>query len=75
MPATRTQIYLTDAQRRRLMARGRLDGTSMAHVIREAVDEYLVEAEPEVDAALEATFGSLPDLELPNRDEWDGQRG
>lgn len=71
MPATRTQIYLTDDQRRLLAKRGRHDGTSMAHVIREAVDEYLAEVEPDVQAALDETFGTLPDLEVPRRDEWD----
>jgi hypothetical protein len=40
-------------------------------MIREAVDAYLVEGEPDAQAALDATFGSLPELELPDRDEWD----
>jgi predicted DNA-binding protein len=71
MPATRTQIYLTDEQSQRLGTRGRSDGTSMAHVIREAVDAYLADSEPDARAALDETFGTLPDLELPSRDEWD----
>lgn len=71
MPSTRTQIYLTDDQRRRLDARGRRTGAPMARMIREAVDAYLTDDRPDVQAALDETFGTLPDLELPSRDEWD----
>jgi hypothetical protein len=71
MPSTRTQIYLTDEQRRRLDARGRRSGAPLAHMIREAVDAYLADDHPDVEAALHDTFGALPDLELPSRDEWD----
>ncbi len=71
MSSTRTQIYLTDDQRRRLDARGRRVGAPMARMIREAVDVYLADDGPDPDAALDDAFGSLPDLELPNRDEWD----
>jgi predicted DNA-binding protein len=71
MPSIRTQIYLTDDQRRRLDNRGRRTGAPLARMIREAVDAYLVEGEPDAQAALDATFGSLPELELPDRDEWD----
>ena len=42
----------------------------MAEIIRRAVDGYLNEqADPS--AALSATYGSIPDLEVPSRDEWD----
>jgi hypothetical protein len=71
MPSTRTQIYLTDDQRRRLDARGRRTGAPMARMIREAVDAYLADDRPDVQAALDDTFGALPDLEVPSRDEWD----
>lgn len=71
MPSTRTQIYLTDDQRRRLDARGRRTGAPMARMIREAVDVYLADDGPDARAALDETFGTLPDLELPSRDEWD----
>lgn len=71
MPSTRTQIYLTDDQRRRLDARGRRSGAPMARMIREAVDAYLAEDRPDAQAALDETFGTLPDIELPSRDEWD----
>jgi predicted DNA-binding protein len=71
MPSTRTQIYLTDDQRRRLDARGRRSGAPLARMIREAVDAYLADDRPDVQAALDETFGVLPGLELPSRDEWD----
>jgi hypothetical protein len=75
MPSTRTQIYLTDAQRRGLDARGRRTGAPMARMIREAVDVYLADDRPDVEAALDDTFGALPELELPSRDEWDRDPG
>jgi hypothetical protein len=71
MPAVRTQIYLTDGQRRALDERARRENTSMAHVIREAVEEYLKPSEADAEAALEEAFGSLPELDVPSRDEWD----
>jgi hypothetical protein len=70
MPSTRTQIYLTEEQRRRLDARGRTTGAPLARMIREAVDAYLLDDRPNTDAVLDETFDSLPDLELPSRDEW-----
>lgn len=70
MTSTRTQIYLTEEQRRRLDERGQREGRAMASLIREAVDRYL-EATPEAEEALDATFGSLPALEVPSRAEWD----
>jgi len=42
----------------------------MASLVREAIDRYL-EVAPEAEHALDATFGSLPDLHVPSRDEWD----
>lgn len=70
MASTRTQIYLTTEQRRRLDERGRREGRAMASLVREAVDQYLAgTADP--DTALGETFGSLPELEVPSRDEWD----
>jgi hypothetical protein len=76
MPATRTQIYLTDEQRRRLDARSRRTGATLARMIREAVDAYLIEDAPSLAAALDDTYGSLPDLDLVGRHEWGrGERG
>lgn len=71
MASTRTQIYLTDDQRRRLDAKGRLTGAPLARMIREAVDVYLADDRPDPDAALDETFGTLPDLDLPSREEWE----
>ena len=71
MPSTRTQIYLTDDQRRRLDARGRRSGQPLARMIREAVDAYLADDRPDVEVLLDETFGTLPELETPGRDEWE----
>lgn len=71
MAATRTQIYLTEEQRARLDALGRREGKPLAELIRAAVDEYLAHETPDAEAALDATFGALPDLEVPSRGEWD----
>jgi hypothetical protein len=70
MSATRTQIYLTAEQRRRLDERGLREGRPLASLIREAVDRYL-EIAPEAEEALDGTFGTLPDLEVLPRAEWD----
>jgi len=70
MPSTRTQIYLTEDQRRRLDARGRRTSAPLARLIREAVDAYLVDDRPDTDAALDESFGAVPDLTVPSRDEW-----
>lgn len=71
MSSLRTQIYLTSEQRRKLDRRGARDGKTLAHLIREAVDRYLEEEPPDADEVLAATFGSMPDLEIPSRSEWD----
>jgi predicted DNA-binding protein len=71
MAATRTQIYLTASQRERLDALGHREGKPLAELVRDAVDEYLAHTLPDTGAALEATFGALPDLDVPSRDEWD----
>ncbi len=70
--ATRTQIYLSAQQRERLDAIRRREGKTLAAVVREAVDRY-VEGAPAMSAqeALDATGGTMPDLEVPSRDEWD----
>lgn len=70
MSATRTQIYLTEDQRRRIDRIARAKGVTMAEVIRTALDQYLLDdADPT--AALGATFGADPDVLAPSRDEWD----
>lgn len=71
MSATRTQIYLTDEQRARIDVITERDGVPMAVVIRRAVDAYLRSVAPDPAEALRATFGVVPDIEEPDRDEWD----
>jgi Mlc titration factor MtfA (ptsG expression regulator) len=71
MPATRTQIYLTEEQRRRLDAWAKREGKTLAQVIRDAVDAYVAEDPPDLEAVLRESFGSIPDLEMPSRGEWD----
>jgi len=71
MPSTRTQIYLTDEQRAGIDRIVRRRGVPLAAVVREAVARYLAESEPDLDEALAAAFGSMPDLEVPAREEWD----
>jgi len=71
-PASRrTQIYLTTEQRGELDAISEREGTTLAELIREAVDQYLERAGPTLEEALEATAGTMPDLEVPSRAEWD----
>jgi hypothetical protein len=71
MSATRTQIYLTQEQRKKLDARARREDKTLAQLIREAVDHYLENEVGEPESVLTATFGALPDLEVPSRGEWD----
>ncbi len=69
----RTQIYLEDDQDRRLQARARADGTTKSAVIRAAIDQFLKRRSrrDDVRAHMDATFGSMPGIEVPDRDEWD----
>jgi len=75
MAATRTQIYLTRQQRARLDEIRRREGLTLAELVREAVDQYLEKSAPSVADALRETAGSLPDLDVPPREEWDRPRG
>jgi predicted DNA-binding protein len=70
MPATRTQVYLTEEQRRRVDDIAKAEGITLAEVVRRALDSYL-NAERDAAIALAATFGAEPDARAPNRDEWD----
>jgi predicted DNA-binding protein len=79
MAATRTQVYLTQEQRDRIEDLRSRDGRTLAQVIRAALDDYLAthgaaaeEARrAELQRALDETFGSMPDLDVPPRDDWD----
>jgi hypothetical protein len=74
MSATRTQIYLRSDQRRRIDEAARAERLTLAEIVRRALDRYLAEEAPDPAAALEETFGVVPDLDLPSRDEWDRAR-
>jgi hypothetical protein len=70
MSSLRTQVYLTEEQRRRIEEIRRRDGRSLAAVVRDALDVYLAGA-GDVEGALDRSFGSLPGVEVPAREEWD----
>jgi hypothetical protein len=78
MAATRTQVYLTEEQRRQIEELRARDGRTLAEVIRTALDEYLathgraaLERErAETRRVLDETFGVAPDFEIPPREEW-----
>ncbi len=70
--ALRTQIYLSAEQRTRIDAIRARDHKSLAEIVREALDAFFAAEATETPAeALAATFGALPDLEVPSRNEWD----
>ena len=64
-------MYLTPEQRRRVDELAASRGLTMAEVIRLALDDFLEEESPSPEEVLKATFGALPDIEPPSRDEWD----
>ncbi len=70
MSATRTQVYLTADQRRSIDQIAARNGTTMAEVIRTALDRYLRDGDVDVDHALASTFGAAPEASVPSRDEW-----
>lgn len=70
MPATRTQVYLTDEQRRRIDALADAEGVTLAEIVRRALDVYLSEVHADPAEALAATFGADPAARPPDRDEW-----
>jgi predicted DNA-binding protein len=69
--ALRTQIYLTREQRAKLDELRRREDKSLAELIRNALDAYVDDHLTDADEALETTFGAIPDLRTPSRDEWD----
>jgi Ribbon-helix-helix protein, copG family len=71
MPATRTQVYLTDAQRHRIDEITQSEGVTLAEVVRRALDAYLPASNVDVTTALRSTFGADPGISVPGRDEWD----
>ncbi|MGH9380967.1 MAG: CopG family transcriptional regulator [Thermoanaerobaculia bacterium] len=71
MSATRTQIYLTQNQRRRIDELTSAQGVTLAEIVRRALDVYLDTERPDPTPGLAATFGAAPEAAVPNRDEWD----
>ena len=71
MAARRTQIYLTAEQRKRLDERRRRERRTLAELVRQAIDAYLADRSVDPATALNDTFGALPRLGVPSRDEWD----
>jgi hypothetical protein len=70
MASTRTQIYLTVEQRAAIDALTEREGKSLARIVREALDQYLAPKPADLDAILDRTFGTIPDLQVPPRSEW-----
>ncbi|MBK9972732.1 MAG: ribbon-helix-helix protein, CopG family [Acidimicrobiaceae bacterium] len=71
MSATRTQVYLTDEQRRKVDQLADSEGVPMAVIIRRALDDYLTD---DADATTaHGHLGASPAATTPSRDEW--QRG
>lgn len=69
----RTQIYLDDDQDRRLARRARASGRTKSALIREAIDR-LLSKEPlasDLTSALDETFGAVPRISAPAREDWD----
>jgi hypothetical protein len=79
MAATRTQVYLSNEQRHAIDELRAADGRTLAEVIRAALDEYLAaHSRPtlaETQRRLEQMLGSMPELEIPSREEWDRFEG
>ncbi|MGH8776372.1 MAG: CopG family transcriptional regulator [Jiangellaceae bacterium] len=71
MSATRTQIYLTEEQRRRIDEVSQAEGVTLAEVVRRAVDVYLDQTGINARENLAATFGADAGAAYPDRREWD----
>ena len=70
MPMARTQVYLPDDLRARVDERALAEGKTMAEVVRDALEQY-VTAPLDLEQALDSTFGAVPRVVVPSRDEWD----
>lgn len=71
MSKTRTQVYLTESQRRRIDEIAQADGVTLAEIVRRALDRFLIDEIADPTSALKATFGASSDAEAPSRDGWD----
>lgn len=63
-------MYLTAGQRQKLDEIAAAEGTTMAKVIRRALDSYLDTQITDPTMSPAATFGALPELAPPDRGEW-----
>lgn len=70
MSSTRTQVYLTAEQRRRIDEIRQADGVTLAEVVRRALDAYLAR-ERDSSSVLADIFGADPAARAPSRDEWE----
>lgn len=70
MAAVRTQVYLTTEQRKRIDQIAARDGTTLADVVRQALDHYFDGWAVDEKEALGDTFGACPEMVSPSRDEW-----
>ncbi len=59
MSATRTQVYLTEEQRRKVDQMADSEGVPMAVIIRRALDDYLTD-DADATTGLTGTFGAAP---------------
>ena len=75
MSATRTQVYLTTAQRQRIDEIASAEGMTMAEVVRRAIDAYVLREGTDITEALRSTFGADPTIDVPPRSEWDRAHG
>lgn len=71
MDTIRTQVYLTAKMRAEIDTVMHRDHTTLAQIVRQALAAYLADQHPDADAALASTFGSMPDLSAPSREEWE----
>jgi hypothetical protein len=68
MDSDMTPVFLAETQQDQLSDLGKRQGRSLDELVHEAIDTYLA---GETQAALDATFGAAPGLQLPLRGEWD----
>ncbi len=72
----RTQIYLDEDQDAKLGRRAAAAGVTKSALIRMAIDRLLSRDPSPTDLAaiLDETYGALPGITAPDRDEWDRGR-
>lgn len=66
--AHRTQITLSDAQYELLKRESQRTGLSLAELVRRALDDTFLSPSPDLDLALERSFGAWADRESDGAD-------